>query len=170
MSDDMNCKQQVVELQREVKQLKRQLRECQGLPDREESIDDLLVMGTPFEERKRIAVIIDDSKLIHIRYKSIIEGNGITVVAMSQDGTFGADLVLTHIPRLVVLDYNMPGANGGEVARMIREADNQVKIIVISGYLDADRIGLLKSAGVDEILVKPINEQKFSDAVRRLEI
>ncbi|MEZ5337679.1 MAG: response regulator [bacterium] len=166
--NDTELLQQNNELKRKVEDLSNRLRKYE--PDFDGPQGPAEAMGAPFAQRKRIAVIIDDSKLIHIRYKSIIEGHGIIVVATSQDGTFGADLVLTHRPRLVILDYNMPGVNGSEVARMIRDADNQVKIIVISGYLDADRIALLKSSGVDEILVKPINEQKFGEALRRMEI
>ena len=159
-------------LRHELDELRQQLKQIQpaDLPPAEDAVEPEMpkVLGMPFGERRRTAIIIDDSRLIHIRYKSIIEGHGIQVVATSQDGRFGADLVLTHSPRLVILDYNMPGVNGRECTNLIRTIDNQVKIIIVSAQLDVEKIAQLKSAGANDFLIKPINEQKLREAIQRL--
>lgn len=161
-------------LREELDVLRRQLQDVQhdkpASPPARSVGEDRGVLGLPFKQRTRSAIIIDDSRLIHIRYRSMIESYGISVVATSQDGSLGADLVQSHSPRLVVLDYNMPGINGSECTRQIRQIDNQTKIIIVSAQLDGGKIALLKAAGANDFLIKPINEQKFRDAINRLGI
>jgi CheY-like chemotaxis protein len=161
-------------LREELDALRRQLQDVQpDKPDRPAESPagaDQGTLGLPFKERTRSAIIIDDSRLIHIRYRSIIESYGISVVATAQDGSLGAGLVQSNSPRLVVLDYNMPGINGTECTKQIREIDNQTKIIIVSAQLDGAKIGMLKAAGANDFLVKPINEQKFRESISRLGI
>lgn len=58
---------------------------------------------------------------------------------------------------LVVTDYKMPGQNGVELIRMIREMAPQTRIVLISGFVDG--MGLTEeNCGADAVIMKSANE------------
>ena len=68
-----------------------------------------------------------------------------------------------YVPDLILLDIGLPGLNGYEVARRIRENPGlkQVKLVAMTGYgQDSDR-QLASEVGFDEHLVKPVNFAKI---------
>ena len=69
----------------------------------------------------------------------------------------------TFVPDLISLDLQMPHLNGYEVLKMIRtDMNNQdVGIIVVSAYLDAQAITKVKELGADDYLKKPIDQKEL---------
>lgn len=123
---------------------------------------------TPFGKRGKTVVIVDDSKLIHARFKSIIEPLGFEVVGTAEDGALGLQKVLKLQPALVLLDYQMPVMNGEQTAREIRKHDTEIKILVVSGTLVRPVAKALLNAGVSDILVKPIDVHKFKESLKHI--
>lgn len=58
---------------------------------------------------------------------------------------------------LILLDISMPGLDGTEAARQIREFNKKVIIIIQSSVVMTDRIKLAMAAGCNDYLVKPLN-------------
>ncbi len=79
------------------------------------------------------------------------------LVALSQAQAFGPDVVL--------LDLGLPGMDGYEVARRMREDESlaRAKIVVISGYACEEDRRHSREVGVDEHLAKPV---RFGDLLR----
>ncbi|MFT4112105.1 response regulator [Silvibacterium sp.] len=67
--------------------------------------------------------------------KIVLERSGFRVLT-APDGPSGLELFHQHPIDLVVLDYAMPGMNGGEVAERMRAAIPEVPILLLSAYLD----------------------------------
>jgi len=69
---------------------------------------------------------------------------------------------------LVVTDFMMPGRNGDELIRELRQAGQEIPIVLISGFVDA--LGLTeKSTGASAVIMKSANEvQHLIRAARRL--
>jgi DNA-binding response OmpR family regulator len=67
-----------------------------------------------------------------------------------------------HAAPCVVLDLGMPGMNGIELARTIRarHGDGMV-LIALTGWTDAERQCEAEAAGVDFVLVKPLDMERF---------
>ncbi len=79
---------------------------------------------------------IDDDPIVRELQKSVLETNGYTVL-VAPDGPTGIALARHHPVDVVVLDFKMPGMDGGEVAEVLLKAQPNLPIVVCTGYLDA---------------------------------
>lgn len=66
---------------------------------------------------------------------------------------------------MVLMDIKMPGLNGNEVTKIIKNHRADLPIIAQSAYSTASDIKEAKSLGYDDYLVKPIDEKIFLDTV-----
>ena len=74
-------------------------------------------------------------------------------------------------PDVVLLDIGLPGLNGWEVARLLREQATEKKpfFIAITGYGSAEDRRNSEKAGVDLHLVKPVDPQELAAILRRFQ-
>lgn len=83
--------------------------------------------------RPKTVLCVDDEKIgLRVR-KIMLESHGFHVLTAS-DGEQGLMLFQQNHVDLVVLDYYMPGLNGGDVAAEMRRLRPQVPIIFLSAY------------------------------------
>ena len=81
----------------------------------------------------KTVLCVDDEKIgLRVR-KIMLEGRGFNVLTAT-DGQQGLDLFDQNHVDVVVLDYYMPGLNGGEVAAELRRRRSDVPIIFFSAY------------------------------------
>jgi two-component system cell cycle response regulator DivK len=104
----------------------------------------------------------DNLKLI----ADVLEFKG-AVVAQSQNGQQGLDMLDTFKPTLVLLDLAMPGVDGWEMHRQLRRRTelNHVPIIALTALAmpqDAERV---MAAGFDGYITKPF---RFNDLLQEL--
>jgi CheY-like chemotaxis protein len=69
---------------------------------------------------------------------------------------------------LVVTDFNMPGISGLDVARAVRDAQPDLPVIVVSGYVTDALRAQAAAAGVRELISKPQEVEELRDVVQRL--
>jgi len=69
---------------------------------------------------------------------------------------------------LVLLDMIMPGMDGSDVFRAIREIDPDARVIVVSGYSPEGRFEELKTAGVEFFVQKPYSTAELCSAIRKM--
>ena len=82
---------------------------------------------------QRLILIIDDETVgIEVR-RMLLERAGYRVLT-AIDGSSGIELFVAQPVEAVVLDFSMPGMNGGEVARNLRNIKPQVPILMLSAY------------------------------------
>ena len=82
----------------------------------------------------RLVLCIDD-ELIGLKVRRILlERAGYTVVS-ALEGSEGIAIFSREPVSAVVLDYAMPGMNGGEVASRMREIKPKVPILLLSAYV-----------------------------------
>jgi CheY-like chemotaxis protein len=81
-----------------------------------------------------VILCIDDEDLgLEIR-KMVLEREGFTVLT-AKDGKSGISLFETEQIDAVVLDYAMPGMDGGQVAAILRARRPQIPIMMLSAYV-----------------------------------
>ncbi|MEZ5653684.1 MAG: PAS domain S-box protein [Burkholderiaceae bacterium] len=105
--------------------------------------------------RRRI-LIVDDNEDAADALAALLELDGHAVHA-AYSGRAALSLIDEHEPEIVLLDIGMPGMDGYEVARRIREQHpgSTIRLIALSGYgQEADKVRAI-SAGFDAYLVKP---------------
>jgi CheY-like chemotaxis protein len=107
-----------------------------------------------------IILCIDDEALgLKIR-KTVLEHAGYQVLT-AQSGEIGIALFTQETVDAVVLDYYMPGMDGGQVAAALRKERCSVPILLLSAYVDLPQevtnlvdITMLKGEGPEELLLK----------------
>lgn len=92
---------------------------------------------------------------------------GFTVI-VAPDGETGLEMAFSELPDLIILDIMLPGIDGLNVCRQLREAELQVPILMLTAK-DAipDRVAGLE-AGADDYLVKPFAFEELLARVRAL--
>ena len=103
-----------------------------------------------------LILLIDDDSFYRDVVRQILEDGGHQVLE-AQDGAEGLERFRAQKPDLVITDMRMPGFDGDEVIRKLREIDKQVRIIAVSGaptFYNVDYAQLAKEVGADAILRK----------------
>ena len=107
---------------------------------------------------KQILIIDDDSfmrVLLSHTLEDLTEQN--IELLMASNGNKGLELALSERPALIFLDVMMPGLNGFQVCRQIKEADDQIYIIMLTAKGRATDREQGKMAGADEYITKPFD-------------
>jgi DNA-binding response OmpR family regulator len=117
-------------------------------------------------ERGTVLVIDDERDLVElVRYN--LEREGFEVLAAA-DGESGLSLALARKPDVILLDRMMPGPDGIEVCRRLREeavtADVPV-ILLTAKAAETDRVTGLE-AGADDYVTKPFSPKELLARVR----
>ncbi|WP_319478667.1 response regulator [Marispirochaeta aestuarii] len=83
---------------------------------------------------------------------------------LAHDGVQALELFQKNSYNLVILDQYMPGMNGDQVARRIRETHPELPLIAITS--DDGEIERLNAAGFNEVFIKPLRGQHYIDSIK----
>ena len=125
---------------------------------------------TPVDERMRILVVDDDPIIVETIVQSLEEDEHDYEVISASDG-FEAGIQVSHFkPHLLILDIMMPDIKGYEVCKKIKgdEETKDIKIIVLSAYLDEEKFKKMKEYGADVCFSKPLPLPQLKEEVARL--
>jgi excisionase family DNA binding protein len=120
--------------------------------------------------RKRILVVDDDPIIVETIVQSLEEDEHDYEVISAADG-FEAGLQVNHFkPHLLILDIMMPDIKGYEVCQKIKsdEETRDIKIIVLSAYLDEEKFKKMKDHGADVCFSKPLPLPQLKEEIARL--
>jgi putative two-component system response regulator len=126
------------------------------------------VKTIPQEERIKI-LIIDDTSSSRMMAVNLLLQAGYEVLE-ADNGQAGLELVYRHDPDLVLLDVIMPGMDGYEVCRALKNDENTrlIPIIFMTSLEDKSaRIQGIESGG-DDFLTKPFDQVELSARVKSL--
>jgi CheY-like chemotaxis protein len=89
----------------------------------------------PMNEISNLVLCVDDEQIgLRVR-KILLERAGYRVLT-APDGRSALEIFAAEPVEAVVLDYSMPGMDGGEVAVKMRQSKPDVPILLLSAYLD----------------------------------
>ena len=112
-------------------------------------------------------LIIEDEVMLADSLKTLLEGKGFEVETV-YDGETGADWAETGVYDLLILDVMMPGMDGYQVARTVRQKRCAVPILMLTAKSDVlDRIEGL-NAGADYYLTKPFDTRELMACINAL--
>ncbi len=110
-------------------------------------------------------LLVDDEDSIHLLYREELEEEGYTIHS-AFTGLEALGKLAQIQADLVILDINMPGMNGLEALRRIKEINPALPVILCSAYQEFKQD--LSSWASDEYLVKSANLDELKAAVKRL--
>ena len=129
-------------------------------------IDKLDALTAPLPSGERRVLIVDDSVTMTTIFSTVLQQAGLDVKVVN-DPMLAFDALQDFAPDLVLLDIYMPGCNGLEFAKVIRQLDALVgiPIVFLSAEDDIDKQVVAMGLGGDDFLVKPIQPQHLVAAV-----
>lgn len=113
----------------------------------------------------KILIIEDEIELVKV-LRSYLEQNGYQVID-AQRGDKGLALWEQHKPDLVILDLNLPGLDGLDVARQIRQKSDTPILMLTARVEETDQIVGLE-IGADDYVTKPFSPKVVVARVRAL--
>ncbi len=114
---------------------------------------------------ERIFLVDDDTDALEV-YKARLSHSGYEVeTANSAEGALGR--VHDFGPGLIVTDVRMPGMNGLELLERVREAMEDVDVVVMTGHEDMETAVRAMKAGAFDFLVKPVDPKNLVSLAER---
>jgi CheY-like chemotaxis protein len=113
---------------------------------------------------RRVLIIEDNADAREmLRMSLALDGHRVDV---AEDGPRGVDVALARAPEVVLIDLGLPGLDGYEVARRIRETLGEaVTLVALTGYGQAEDRRRTREAGFDAHFVKPVDPETLSRAL-----
>lgn len=106
-------------------------------------------------------MVVDDSRMLQLQIKKVLEGTDYEVVAYCQDGETAVAQYEEVDPDLVMMDIVMPGIDGLEAAREIIEDHPNARIVMLSSLAYDDTINEAKAIGAKAFIYKPFEREQI---------
>lgn len=114
-------------------------------------------------------IIADDQALVRGALGALLDLEAdLEVVGLAASGAEALRLVETTQPHVCLMDIQMPGTDGIEATRLVREASPDTRVLIVTTFA---RPGYLRSAldaGASGFIAKDTPAEQLADAVRRV--
>ncbi len=110
-------------------------------------------------------LLVDDEEAITTNLAAFLERAGFHV-AVAENGLSALEKVQSFRPDAVILDVIMPGMDGRQVLRQLREAGNWTPIILLTQVGESGERAMALEEGADDYLNKPFDPQELAARVR----
>ena len=111
-------------------------------------------------------LVIDDEPILRNSLEIALKVSGYDVIT-AQSGEEGIELFKKESPDLILLDHWLPGINGDEVLRLIREKDADVLVIIMTAQGSIDLAVNSMKMGAFDFLVKPFDLDHLEALVQK---
>ena len=118
---------------------------------------------------KRTILIVEDNPMNLKLARDVLEAKGYRVV-VAENGEDGVALAAAERPDLVLMDIQLPGIDGVEALRRLREAPATSRILVVAftASVMAGERSRVTAAGFDAFVSKPIDLKPFLATIAKL--
>lgn len=113
-------------------------------------------------------LVVDDAKFMRMTLSNILKKAGYEVVGEGENGKDAIRLYRELKPDLVTLDITMPEMSGLDAVREIRKEFPDAKVMMCSAMGQQKMVVEAIEAGAKDFIVKPFDESRVLDAIRRI--
>ncbi|UKS28222.1 response regulator [Paenibacillus sp. HWE-109] len=115
-------------------------------------------------------LVVDDERLPRTSLAGMIRSIDQKHVVMEAENTNEAlELFILHSFDLVISDIRMPGKDGLDLVKEIREMDEEANVVLLSGYADFEYAVTGIRLRIFEYVTKPVNKQQMTELLRKME-
>jgi two-component system, NarL family, response regulator LiaR len=113
-------------------------------------------------------IIVDDHEMVRHGAAGYLEAQSdISVVAEAESGEEAVNLAGKHVPDVVLMDLVMPGMDGVEATRRVKDISPRTQIIVLTSYHEDAHVFPALKAGAISYLLKDVKARELVEAIRR---
>lgn len=112
--------------------------------------------------------LIDDHAVVRQGLRAFLAAQAdLLVVGEARSGEEALELVAVQVPDVVLLDLVMPGMDGVETLRRLRQISPHTQVVVLTSYLQDELIFPAIRAGARSYLLKDAGAEEIAEAVRK---
>jgi NarL family two-component system response regulator LiaR len=118
-------------------------------------------------DREIKVLLVDDHEMVRIGLAAVLgTEEGIEVVGEAGNGLDGIRLAQEYLPDVVLMDLVMEGMDGIETTRRLLQICPDCKVIVLTSYLDDEKMYPVIEAGAFSYLLKTSRASEIAQAIR----
>lgn len=119
-------------------------------------------------QQKNINVLVaDDQPLCHQALElSLANSSEITICGKAKNGEELISSIATALPDVIITDIQMPGINGIEATKIIKELYPEIKILALTQFSDEELIVKMLQAGADGYILKTASSHSLIQAIK----
>ena len=112
-------------------------------------------------------VIVDDEPVIRTGLIKLLEWDelGLSIVGEAGNGFEALDVIKRENPDIIILDIRMPGMDGIQLLKNLRDVGVEAKVIILSGYDSFQYIKETMLYRIENYLLKPVNVQELQSTL-----
>jgi two-component system, LuxR family, response regulator FixJ len=118
----------------------------------------------PMRPNSNVVLLVDDDAAVRNSLKFALETEGLHVRVYDGPTALLGDI--DHLRGCLVVDYRMPGMDGLELVDQLRQQGVQLPTIMITGRANKELRRQAASAGIRQLLEKPLSDGALRDAIR----
>ncbi|SFM18261.1 two component transcriptional regulator, LuxR family [Gracilibacillus orientalis] len=112
-------------------------------------------------------LFVDDHEMVRIGVSAYLTTQGdIDVIAEADNGQKAVELALEHRPDVILMDLVMDGMDGIEATRLIIDKWPEAKILIVTSFIDDDKVYPALEAGATSYLLKTSKADVIAKAIR----
>lgn len=113
-----------------------------------------------------VLIVNDQADVLKLWQRIINHYEGLSCKASATDGESAIEQVMQTNPDIILMDIMMPGMNGLDATRRLRELLPLSRIILYSAYISMSEEAL--RAGADDFVLMPIPPDRLIEIIRRV--
>ena len=113
-------------------------------------------------------LLVDDHAMVRQGVRAFLETQSdISVVGEVGSGEDAIRLAAQHVPDVILMDLIMPGMDGVEATRLVKQISPRSQIVVLTSYHEDEHIFPALKAGALSYILKDISAEELASAVRK---
>lgn len=118
------------------------------------------------KDLKKKILIVDDQYGIRILLSEIFQKDGHETY-QAGSGVQALAIVKETLPDLVILDMKIPGMDGLEILKRLKEFNSDIKVIMMTAYGELDMINKAMDLGAVTHFAKPFDIDEIRDEIKK---
>jgi DNA-binding NarL/FixJ family response regulator len=115
-----------------------------------------------------VAIVEDDTDIREMLTRAVSKARQLSFVGSFPDAETALPQLMKLAPNVVIMDIQLPGVNGIECTRRLKQLRPETQVLVFTVFMDSDQIFKALAAGANGYLLKRTSRQEIVEAVEQV--